>query len=156
MCLYTWIDVENKLNVLVWPTILSFSANVQYSICQHIRLSHRIDDIQEYEKLWYKRKNCGTMAKTMLIYRKLWKFDKKGGGGTWLITKNYETSKWKKIYGYLTISFLNTKNVNNGEFLNKYSVLKLLFVKKYGTMNKPMIVYLKLLTFVFLWKQLCY
>lgn len=103
-----------------------------------------------------KGKTVVLWQKTMLIYRKLWKFDKRGGGMVdnqklW----NFD-SKWKKIYGYLTISFLNTKNVNNGEFLNKYSVLKFWFVKNYGTMNKPMIVYLKLLTFVFLWKQLCY
>ena len=36
------------------------------------------------EKLWYYgKKNYGSVEKTMVLYRKLWKFD----------------SQWKKIYG---------------------------------------------------------
>ena len=27
------------------------------------------------EKLWYYRKNYGSMKKTMVLYRKLWNFD---------------------------------------------------------------------------------
>ena len=44
--------------------------------------------------------NRKTVAKTMVIYRKLWNFDIRGEK-TWLITKNYETLNYnEKRYDY--------------------------------------------------------